>query len=159
MTPREFSNTRRLRRKNLCVYGEHSKSLSPCSLTTPRDIKVCISQLIIIQTQNIFRFFLSTLYGMDLAKKTISRYCPFKHGPTISANTISAQSIRQLSPLPRLLFPISAKISLPYLHSSNPLSVFIFLLPILISLFSVNSIEQNCLNFFKLIAWQIFSYV
>ena len=48
-------------------------------------------------------------------------------GATISANTISALSIRQLSPLPRLLFPIFANISLLYLHSSIPflsLSVF-----------------------------------
>ncbi len=27
------------------VYVEHAKSLSACSLTTPRDMKVCISQL------------------------------------------------------------------------------------------------------------------
>jgi|LakMenEpi03Aug12_release.lakeMendotaPanAssembly.Ray.scaffolds.fasta_scaffold1108978_1 hypothetical protein len=44
-----FNRIRRIRRKNLYVYGEYSKSLSAYSLTTPRDIKVCISQLIVIQ--------------------------------------------------------------------------------------------------------------
>ncbi len=57
-----LNRIRRIRRKNLNVYGEYAKSLSAYSLTTPRDIKVCISQLIIIQILNFFRFFLSTLY-------------------------------------------------------------------------------------------------
>ncbi len=60
-----FNRIRRIRGKNLCVYGEHAKSLSVYSLTTPRDIKVCISQLIIIRILKFLRFFLSTLYGID----------------------------------------------------------------------------------------------
>jgi hypothetical protein len=63
-------------RKVLTVFGEYAeriymymeytqkKNLSTYSLTTPRDIKVCISQLITIQFLKFFRFFLSTLYGM-----------------------------------------------------------------------------------------------
>jgi hypothetical protein len=60
-----FNRIRRIRKKNLCVYGEHAKSLSADSLTTPRYIKVCISQLIIIRILKFLRFFLSTLSGMD----------------------------------------------------------------------------------------------
>jgi hypothetical protein len=59
-----FNRIRRIRRKNLYVYGKYRKSLSAYSLTTPRDIKVCISQLIITKILTFFRFFLSTLYGM-----------------------------------------------------------------------------------------------
>jgi hypothetical protein len=60
-----FNRIRRIRGKNLCVYGEHAKSFSAYALTTPKDIKVCISQLIKIQILKFLRFFLSTLYGMD----------------------------------------------------------------------------------------------
>jgi hypothetical protein len=59
----------RRRQENLAVHGdyaeriyaymENAKSLSPYSLTTPRDIKVCISRLIKIQIKNFFRFYRS----------------------------------------------------------------------------------------------------
>jgi hypothetical protein len=42
-------NRLRICGKNLCVFGEQAKNLSAYSLTTPREIKVCISQLKIIQ--------------------------------------------------------------------------------------------------------------
>ncbi len=38
-----INHIQRIRGKNLCIYGEHAKSLSARSLTTPRDIKLCIS--------------------------------------------------------------------------------------------------------------------
>ncbi len=44
-------NIKRIRRihgKNLCVHGEDAKRLWVYSPNTPKDIKVCISQLIII---------------------------------------------------------------------------------------------------------------
>ncbi len=72
---------RRIRGKYLSIYGEDAKRILAYSPNTPKDIKVCISRLIIIQILKNFGFFLSKLYGMDLAKKTISRYCPFKGTP------------------------------------------------------------------------------
>ncbi len=60
-----FKHIRRIRGKNLCVHGEDAKRLLAYSPNTPKDIKVCLSRLIIIQILNFFRFFLSTLYGMD----------------------------------------------------------------------------------------------
>jgi hypothetical protein len=65
LTPKVSKRKQRIHGKNLCVYRGHAKSLSACSLTTPRDIKVCISQIIIIQIEKNLRFILSTLYGMD----------------------------------------------------------------------------------------------
>jgi hypothetical protein len=50
--------------KNLCVHGEDAKRLLAYSHTTPRDIKVRISQLIIIRIKIFFMFFLSTLESM-----------------------------------------------------------------------------------------------
>ncbi len=44
-----FNRVRKIRGKNLCAYGEHAKSLSAYSLTMPRVIKVCISQLILMR--------------------------------------------------------------------------------------------------------------
>jgi hypothetical protein len=55
----------RMRGKNLCVHGEDAKILLAYSPNTPKDIKVCIYSLIIIQILKYFGFFLSTLYGMD----------------------------------------------------------------------------------------------
>ncbi len=60
-----FKRIQRIRGKNLCVHGEDKKRLLTYSPNTPKDIKVCLSQLIIIQILNFFRFFLSTLYGME----------------------------------------------------------------------------------------------
>jgi hypothetical protein len=58
-----------MRGKNLCVHGEDAKRIWAYSPNTPKDIKVYISRLIIIQILNFFGFFLSKLYGMDKAKK------------------------------------------------------------------------------------------
>ncbi len=44
-----FKRIWRMRGKNLCVHGEDAKRLLAYSPYTPRDIKVCISPLIIIQ--------------------------------------------------------------------------------------------------------------
>ena len=77
-TRKVFKRIRRIRRKNLCVHGEDAKRLLTYSPNTPKDIKVYLSRLIIIRMLNSFKFFLSTLYGMDIKQKTISRYCPFK---------------------------------------------------------------------------------
>jgi hypothetical protein len=60
-----FKRIRRIRGKNLCVHGEDAKRLMAYSHNTPGDIKVHISQLIIIRIKTNFRFFLSTLDGMD----------------------------------------------------------------------------------------------
>jgi endo-1,4-beta-D-glucanase Y len=60
-----FKRIWRMHGKNLCVHGEDAKRLLAYSHNTPRDIKVRISQLIKIRIKNFFRFFLSTLDGMD----------------------------------------------------------------------------------------------
>ncbi len=60
-----FKRIRRMRGKNLCVHGEDAKIPLTYSPNTPKDI-VCLSRLIIIRILYFFRFFLSTLYGMDL---------------------------------------------------------------------------------------------
>ncbi len=44
-----FKHIRRIRKKDLCVHGDDAKMLLAYSHNTPRDIKVCISSLIIIQ--------------------------------------------------------------------------------------------------------------
>ena len=44
-----FKRIWRMHRKNLCVHGEDAKRILAYSPYTPRDIKVCISPLIIIQ--------------------------------------------------------------------------------------------------------------
>ncbi len=44
-----FKHIRRLRGKDLCVHGDDTKKLLAYSPNMPRDIKVCISSLIIIQ--------------------------------------------------------------------------------------------------------------
>ncbi len=64
-TPKVFKRIRRIRGKNLCVHGKDAKRLLAYSPNTPKDIKVCISQLIIIRMLKFFWMFLSTLYGMD----------------------------------------------------------------------------------------------
>jgi hypothetical protein len=64
-TRKVFKRIRRICGKNLCVHGEDAKRLLAYFPNTPKDIKVCISRLIIIQIFNFFGFFLSTLYGMD----------------------------------------------------------------------------------------------
>ena len=64
--------------KNLCVHGEDAKRLLAYSHNTPRDIKVRISQLIIKRIKKIFRFFLSTLDGMDEAKKPSHATVPLR---------------------------------------------------------------------------------
>jgi hypothetical protein len=64
-TRKVFKRIRRIRRKNLCIHGEDAKRLLTYSPNTPKDIKVCLSRIIIVQIFNYFRFFLSTLYGMD----------------------------------------------------------------------------------------------
>ncbi len=45
-TRKVFKRIRRIRGKNLCVHGEDAKTYSP---NTPKDIKVCLSWLIIIR--------------------------------------------------------------------------------------------------------------
>ncbi len=64
-----FKRIRRMHGKNLCVHGEDAKILLAYSHNTPRDIKVRISQLIITRIYKNLMFFLSTLDGMDEAKK------------------------------------------------------------------------------------------
>ncbi len=73
-----FKRIRRIRRKNLCVYGEEAKRLLTYSPNTPKDIKVCLSRLIIIQ---ILIFYILSIYIIwdGLSQKTISRYCPFNY--------------------------------------------------------------------------------
>ncbi len=44
-----FKRIRRIRGKNVCVHGEDGKRLLAYSPYAPRDMKVCISPLIIIQ--------------------------------------------------------------------------------------------------------------
>ncbi len=44
-----FKRIRRLRGKNLCVHGVDAKRLLTYSPNTPKDIKVCLSQFIIIR--------------------------------------------------------------------------------------------------------------
>jgi hypothetical protein len=60
-----FKRIRRMHEKNLCVHGEDAKRLLAYSHTTPRDIKVRKSQLIIIRMKKNYMFFLFTLDGMD----------------------------------------------------------------------------------------------
>jgi hypothetical protein len=43
-----FKRIGRIRGKNLCVHGVDAKRLLTYSPNTPKDIKVCLSQLIII---------------------------------------------------------------------------------------------------------------
>jgi hypothetical protein len=74
-----FKRIRRIRGKNLCVHGEDTKRLLAYSPNTPKDIKICRSQLIIIQILNFFTFFLSTIFGMDEAKKPSHATVPFKN--------------------------------------------------------------------------------
>ena len=57
-----------MRRKNLCVHGEDAKRILAYSPNTLKDIKVCISQLIIIQIIIFFRFVLTIPYGMCAAR-------------------------------------------------------------------------------------------
>jgi hypothetical protein len=64
-TRKVFKLIRRIRGKNLCVHGEDAKRLLTYSPNTSKDIKVCLSQLIIIRMLNSFIFFLSTLYVID----------------------------------------------------------------------------------------------
>jgi hypothetical protein len=68
-TQKVFKHIWRIRGKNLYLHGEDAKRLLAYSPNMPKDIKLCISQLIIIPILKFFRFFLSTLYGMDLAKR------------------------------------------------------------------------------------------
>ncbi len=75
---RVFKRIGRMRGKNLCVHGEDAKRLLAYSPNTPKDIKVCISRLIIIQMINFSGFFLSTLYGMVWAKKPSHATVSFK---------------------------------------------------------------------------------
>jgi hypothetical protein len=43
-----FKRIQSIRGKNLCVHGEEAKRLLAYSPNTPKDMKVCISRLIII---------------------------------------------------------------------------------------------------------------
>ncbi len=47
--PKVFKGIQRIRVKNLCLQGDDKKRLLANYPNTPRDIKVCISQLIIIR--------------------------------------------------------------------------------------------------------------
>jgi hypothetical protein len=60
-----FKRIRRILGKNLCVHGEDAKRLLTYSSNMPKDIKVCLSRLIIKRILNFLRFFLYILYGMD----------------------------------------------------------------------------------------------
>jgi hypothetical protein len=59
-TQKVFKRIRRIRGKNLCGHGVDAKRLLAYSPNTPKDIKVCLSQLIIRRIKNFLRFFLST---------------------------------------------------------------------------------------------------
>jgi hypothetical protein len=81
-----FKPIQRICRKNLFVHREDAKrplAYSPHYM--PRDRKVLISQLIIIRILNFFRFFLSTLYGMDEAKKPSYAIVPLSPYPNRSS--------------------------------------------------------------------------
>jgi hypothetical protein len=67
-----------MRGKNLCVHGEDAKRILAYSPNTPKDIKVCIYRLIIIQMLKILDSFYLNYMGWIKPKKTISRYWPFK---------------------------------------------------------------------------------
>jgi hypothetical protein len=56
------------------TWSRRKETYSP---NAPKDIKVCLSQLLIIRIKFFFRFFLSTLYGMDEAKKPSHATVPF----------------------------------------------------------------------------------
>ncbi len=73
-----FKRIGRIRGKNLCVHGEDPKRLLTYSPNTSKEIKVCLSRLIIIRILNYFRFFLCTLYGMEKAKKPSHATVPLK---------------------------------------------------------------------------------
>ncbi len=77
-TRKVFKRIRRIRGKNLCVHGEDAKRLLTYSPNTPKDIKVCLFRLIILRMLNSFIFFLSTLYGIDKAKKPSHATVPLK---------------------------------------------------------------------------------
>jgi hypothetical protein len=64
-TRKVFKRIQRICGKNLCVHEVDAKRLLTYSPNTPKNIKVLISQLIMIRIKNFFRFFLSTLYGTD----------------------------------------------------------------------------------------------
>ncbi len=57
-----FKRIRRIRGKNIYVHGVDAKRLLTYSRNAQEDIKVCLSQLIIIQIINFLRFFLSSFY-------------------------------------------------------------------------------------------------
>ena len=77
-----FKRIRRVHGKNLCVHGEDAKRLLAYSPNTPKDIKVCISRLIIKQILNFFRFLPYKLYGIDKAKKPSHATVPLNSAST-----------------------------------------------------------------------------
>ncbi len=60
------------------IISEYAERIYAYMEKTPRDTKLCISQLIIIRIFIFFRFFLSYTIWDGLSLKTISGYCPFK---------------------------------------------------------------------------------
>ncbi len=62
-TRKVFKHIRRMRGKNLCIIGEDAKRILAYSPYTPKDIKVCISWLIIIQLKKILDSFYLNYMG------------------------------------------------------------------------------------------------
>jgi hypothetical protein len=78
-TRKVFKRIWRIRRENLCVHGEDAKRLLAYSPNTPKDIIICIS-LLIINNTNFKNFWILSIYTLwdGFSQKTISCYCPFK---------------------------------------------------------------------------------
>ncbi len=77
-TRRVFKRIRRVGGKNLCVHGEDAKRLLAYSPNTPKDIKVCISRLIIIRIKNILDSFHINYMGWFKPKKPSHANVPLK---------------------------------------------------------------------------------
>ncbi len=50
----KFKRTHIIRRKNLCIHGEDEKRLLAYSPNTPRETKLSISRLIMVQHENTY---------------------------------------------------------------------------------------------------------
>jgi hypothetical protein len=75
-TRKIFKQIQRMRGKNLCLHREDVKRLLTYSPTAPRDIKLSVSQFIMVQW-NFFETLTFYAIWVGLSWKTISRYCPF----------------------------------------------------------------------------------
>jgi hypothetical protein len=76
-TRKVFKRFWRVRGKNLCVHGEDAKRLLAYSPNTPKEIKVCISRLIIMRIKNILDSFQIHYMGWFKPKNHLT-LLPFK---------------------------------------------------------------------------------